>query len=362
MPWFTPTLKDVRILTRDYVLTQLGAKAMIPNSALRIMSDAMAGLSHLVLLYIDWLAKQLLPDTAETEWLDRHGQIWLVNTDGSLGRKSATYASGDALFSGLNGTIIPVGTLLMSASGLEYQTTAVGTIGTDGGIAPLTCLTAGSDGNLPDGESLNMPSQTILPGVDTIVTYGILTGGTDTETDEQLRERILRRIQQPPQGGAAYDYEAWALAVSGVTRAWCAPLEMGMGTVTVRFMMDDLRADNKGFPLVQDIEAVQAYVDYRRPVAVKDCFVAAPLPQPIDFDLIALDPDTPDVRAQIELSVNDMLYEFGAPGQTIYAAWKYNAVMSAPGVRSFNMRNTTDDVMATPGHLATLGDIYYAPA
>ena len=49
-------------------------------------------LCHLTLQYIDWLSLQLLPDTAETEWLDRHGQIWLVNADGTTGRKMASAA------------------------------------------------------------------------------------------------------------------------------------------------------------------------------------------------------------------------------------------------------------------------------
>ena len=87
-----------------------------------------------------------------------------------------------------------------------------------------------------------------------------LTGGTDTETDEQLRARILHRIQNPPMGGAAADYVAWALAVPGVTRAWAAP-EQGVGTITVRFLMDDLRADNDGWPEPDDIQAVADYID-----------------------------------------------------------------------------------------------------
>ena len=90
MPWVTPTLKATRRLVRDYVLSQLGAKAMIPNSVLRIISDAMAGLGNMAYLYLDWLAKQLMPDTAEREWLDRFGIIWLTNSDGSKGRKAAT--------------------------------------------------------------------------------------------------------------------------------------------------------------------------------------------------------------------------------------------------------------------------------
>src|SRR4249920_792404 len=95
MPWTTPTLRNVRVLVRDSVRAHLpGADANVPNSLLRVMADAMAALCHLVLQYIDWLSKQLLPDTAETEFLDRHGQIWLVNSDGTKGRKQATLAFG----------------------------------------------------------------------------------------------------------------------------------------------------------------------------------------------------------------------------------------------------------------------------
>ena len=79
MPWSTPTLRDVRSTIRDAITGRLpGADANVPNSVLRVLSDAMGALCHLTLQYIDWLALQLLPDTAETEWLDRHGQIWLV--------------------------------------------------------------------------------------------------------------------------------------------------------------------------------------------------------------------------------------------------------------------------------------------
>ena len=66
MPWATPTLRDVRSLVRDSVNAYLpGADASIPNSVLRVMSDVMGALCHLTLQYIDWLALQLLPDTAE---------------------------------------------------------------------------------------------------------------------------------------------------------------------------------------------------------------------------------------------------------------------------------------------------------
>ena len=90
MPWTTPSLDDVRKQNRDYITARLHSAAMVPNSVLRVLSDGNAGLAFLVLLYIDWLALQLLPDTAETEWLDRHAAIWLP----AAGRKPATFASG----------------------------------------------------------------------------------------------------------------------------------------------------------------------------------------------------------------------------------------------------------------------------
>src|SRR6516164_10581286 len=104
MPWSTPILRDVRALVRDAVNASLpGADANVPNSVLRVLSDNQGALCHLTLQYIDWLSLQLLPDTAETVWLDRHGQIWLVNADGSLGRKQPLPASGTVGFSGTPG-------------------------------------------------------------------------------------------------------------------------------------------------------------------------------------------------------------------------------------------------------------------
>jgi uncharacterized phage protein gp47/JayE len=125
-------------------------------------------------------------------------------------------------------------------------------------------------------------------------------------------------------------------------------------------MMDDLRADNDGFPLPEDVEAVSAYINMKRPVTVKECWVVSPLKFPIDFDIANLVPDTPSIRGAIEQSIRDMLYAYAKPGQTIFAAWKSAAIMNAPGVISFNLVNYDDDVMPNIGSMATLGDIFYS--
>src|SRR5262245_45781836 len=124
MPWSTPTLREVRSLVRDAVRASLpGADASVPNSVLRVLSDNQGALCHLTLQYVDWLSLQLLPDTAEGEWLDRHGEIWLVNADGSTGRKLATLAHGSIDVSAtVAGIVIPTGSQLQGSSGISYET------------------------------------------------------------------------------------------------------------------------------------------------------------------------------------------------------------------------------------------------
>jgi uncharacterized phage protein gp47/JayE len=185
-----------------------------------------------------------------------------------------------------------------------------------------------------------------------------MDGGTDTETDDQLRGRILKRIQNPPMGGDADDYEQWALAVPGVTRAWCAPLEMGIGTVTIRFMMDQLRASNGGFPLPSDVDTVRAYIDTVRPVAVKDFFVEAPIPYPINLRISYLDLDIASTRAAIEQSLLNEFFIRATPGQFWYRAWSDEGINNAIGVNAYDLV-ASDVPMPAPGYMAVLGDLTY---
>jgi uncharacterized phage protein gp47/JayE len=356
LPWSTPSLSQVRSLVRDSVRGTLpGADASVPNSVLRVLSDSQGALCHLTLQYIDWLANQLIPDTAETEWLDRHGDIWLINSDSSTGRKLATLATGSVSFTGIAGTIVPVGTLLSSAS-IGYETTAEIVIGGGATTAPVRALDPGLAGNRDSGSTLGLVSS--VPGADAFVTVIGISGGVDTENDEHLRARILQRIRQPPMGGAQEDYVRWALAVPGVTRAWAGP-EQGPGTITVRFLMDVLRADDDGWPLPADLEAVRVHIDRMRPVTVKDCYVFAPIKQFIDITLTDVVPDYNEVEGAIQASLLEMLLARAAPGVTIYSAWVSYAIMDAAGVQSFKLVTTEDYVMPSLGHMAVLGTILY---
>jgi uncharacterized phage protein gp47/JayE len=369
MPWTTPTLKQVRSLVRDNIRGSLpGADAMVPNSVLRVLSDSQGALCHLTLQYIDWLALQLLPDTAETEWLDRHGDIWLVNADGTTGRKLPTLALGtvQATTTTISTVVMPIYTQLQYSSGTNtstgaiggwtYETTAAVTVGAAPTTIPVRALDPGSGGNRSPGDTLGLTG-TIL-GINSVVTVLGIDGGTDTETDDELRARILLRIQQPPMGGDATDYEQWALAVPGVTRAWPFPQEMGIGTMTLRFMMDDLRAANGGFPMPDDVDDVAAYINTVRPVTVKDMFVESPIPYPVNVHINWLNVDTQGTHDAIVASLQNEFFQKAKPGQTWYRAWTDEGIMNASGVIAYDLTGV-DVAMPSAGYMPVLGDVTY---
>jgi uncharacterized phage protein gp47/JayE len=368
MPWTTPTLKTLRQNARAYIMASLeGADALIPNSVLRVMADINAGLGHLNLQFIAWLARMLLPITAKDIWLDRWATMYLTNADGSKGRKQATYASGTAIAVVISGTgaTVDAGAILTCGNGVNYQAQTQASISGPGSLTlDIIALTAGSIGNLDTGVSLGFVN--VANGVLASVTIQEMTGGTDQETNDQLQYRLLLRLANPPMGGDANDYVQWALSVPGVTRAWASPMEMGIGTMTVRFMCDTLRASNNGFPLQADINAVIAYINTVRPVTVMDMYVCAPVPYPITFTISNLNPNNSTVWAAIITSVQAMLFEQAAPAfslngvaqeaQTIYEVWISDAAYQAAGVISFDI-SASDFVMPNNGSMATLGSI-----
>jgi uncharacterized phage protein gp47/JayE len=320
-----------------------------------------------VLLYLQNVADNLLPDKANLDWLTRWANIFLPE-----GPKPATFSAGSAALTGLASTFIPAGTTYaanVAAGSVQFETTADVILGSVATAAPIRALTAGAEGNLEAGALLSIV--TGIQGADASATVVSLTGGVDAESVEELRVRVLDRIQKPPMGGDADDYVGWALSVPGVTRAWCSPNEMGVGTVTVRFMCDDLRATSNpatnGFPLSQDIAAVKAYLDTVRPVTTKEFYVLAPVPEPINY-AVALSPDSTSLRAATEASVAAMLRAKAAPAyalngvaqpaQTIYSAWVSDAVLNTAGIDHPDL-TMADHAMPTAGSLAVMGTATY---
>lgn len=354
MPWPLISLRERRKQVRDDVAAHLpGADATVPNSSLRVMSEAQSNLAHDNDLHLDWLARMMMPDTAEGEFAERWANIWLPD-----GRKAASFAAGAVTVTGLSGSVVPSGSQLTAPSidalgnplTVVFEVVAGVTLATTSAVVDVAGLTAGSAGNLDEGAQLAFVTPPDgIDGAATVAAPG-LAGGAEAEDDPALIERYIARIQEPPHGGARHDYVAWALEVPIVTRAWAAQ-EMGVGTVTVRVMCETIRAD--GIPLDEDLDVVRAYIDERRPVTVADMFVVAPIPQPATVTIADLATDTPEVRANIRLEVAEMLKRRARPGGIVYASWVREAVSAATGEDHHDVI-VANLVPASNGHLITI--------
>lgn len=342
-----PSLADLKARIKADLLARLRQEEVLRRSDLEVQATVQAAAVNSLYAFVDWVARQILPDTADAEQLDRHGSIWGVQ------RKAASKATGTVIFTTSVGAVIPAGAELTHAAGQSYVTTASATATGATTVVAVAAVDAGAAGNLAVGEALALVSP--ITGVQSTATTGEIASGADVESDDAYRARILARIQQPPHGGADFDYLTWALEVDGVTRAWVLPLHFGIGTVGVTFVMDG-RADI--IPLVADVAEVQAYIDSLRPVTA-DAQVFAPSPVPLDLT-ISISPDTADVRAAIEAEVVDFLRREAEPGGTIRLSRLREAISLAAGEFSHDLTSPTADLTHATGDLAVPGTITWS--
>ncbi|MGA4423264.1 baseplate J/gp47 family protein [Ralstonia nicotianae] len=347
MAFQRPELMDLRDSAYAAIEAIPGADARMRFAVLNALAVMTAGAADGLYGYQEWISKQILPDKAEKEFLDRHASLWLEG-----GRKAAAPASGNVIATGTNGKVVPAGTVFIRSDGVQYASTADATITNNVATVPVRATTAGLATNATLGQSLSL--MTPVSGVQSVATVDAdgLTGGTDIEEDDPLRARLLERLRQPPDGGAASDYVQWALSVSGVTRAWVAPLEQGAGTVVVRFVRD---GDSSMIPDDNEVVAVQAYIDSVRPVTAQ-AIVVAPVEMPVVYQ-IQLTPNTAAARTAVEAELRDLHLREAIPGGTLLLSRINEAISIAAGEIDHVLAAPTANVAAPVGQLATFGGI-----
>ena len=353
MPFARPTLGDLRTRIANDLMNKLpGADTRLRVNNLRAFSEVEAGSAHLLYGRLEWSFRQLFPDTAESEFLDRWASIWGVQ------RIPAAGATGPAVWTAQPNARLLQGAIVQRADGVRYS--VVESVSEAAGLitVELEAITLGQVGNALAGTQLQLLTTFAGVAVQGVVTDPGLAGGADQQSDALLLQAVLTRIQLPPHGGAAFDYVRWALEVPGVTRAWCYPIELGPGTVTVRFMMDDVRAPT-GIPLPADVAIVAAYIDPRRPVTA-DVTVVAPIAHPVAVAISQLQPDTPEIRDAIFASLTQMLLDEASPGQPIYLSQWSTAIGITAGVERFVMNQPSVQTNPLPGEIVMLASVTYS--
>jgi uncharacterized phage protein gp47/JayE len=352
MPFSRPSLLELRARTLAQLQGNIrGADTALRRAVLPVLGDVVAGLSQMELGYLDWIVGQLLPDTAQGEYLYRWGRLKGLVPNG------ASFAAGNVVVTGTPGLVLPAGTVAGRSDGAQFASTAAIIIGAAGTVSmPIEAVTAGSAGNTAPGGSLTLA--TAIIGVTPSVTVDAngLTGGQDAESFDSYRARLLNLLRQPPQGGNRNDFEQWALKVPGVTRAWAYPKNRGLGTCDLTFVMDG-RVDI--IPTAFDLAVVQAALDAQRP-CFGDCVVFAPTAYPVNLTIHGLTPSTPTLRAAIAASQADLLTATAIPGGMVPFYLIDLAVAAIPGITYYHLAAPVDDVVVPMGAIAVPGTIAWS--
>lgn len=372
MTFQRPTLPELasRCLT-DIQARLPGSDALLRRSNFNILSRLMAGVAHGLYGYLDYLAKQMIYDTAEGWFLERWASIWkITRLPGSFFVGSATCTNSNVV----DHVLIPAGTELQRSDGVLYLTNSDVVI--PPGSSSTVLVTAGAVGAASNtATAVNLTLTNPIAYISSVVLTGVVSSGADIELDDSLRSRLLSRIQTPPHGGARFDYEAWAMSVPGVTRAWVTsnytiPNEsMAAGAVKVRFVRDN---DATGIiPDAAEVAAVQSALDAVRPVTVA-LTVAAPTAVPLNFSINPT-PDTAAVRATIKAELKDLIAREAIPINTtaaagsnptttdpIYLSHIRAAISAAAGETNYTMTAPAADITNSIGSMTTLGQFYYA--
>ena len=346
MPFTRPTLSTLLERARGDIDARMpGADSRLRRSALDVLARTHAGATHGLYGYLDSIALNSLPDTA-TDTLGRWAAILGVTP------KAATAATGTVTATGVNGSVIPTGTELQRADGIEYVTTAEAVIAGGVAVVSIEAVAAGTSGLALTGSKVSLISPIAGVAVEMTVTAPGLVGGADAESEDALRERVLDRLRRPPHGGNAQDYVRWAKEVPGVTRAWVYPLMNGLGTVGLTFVLggrEDL------IPGAGDVTGMEAWIEARRPVtAAVDVF--APTPVALNLSITLL-PDTAAIRASVEAELKDLLARDAVPGGTLLISRIREAISIAAGEADHVLTSPTANIDHDAGELAVLGTI-----
>lgn len=179
-----------------------------PNQDIEYILKALAGAVYSQKLRIDYLTDQVLPSTADEKYLLIHGRNKRVPR--SFGSK----ARGIAL--SFEGGELKPETRLISSTGNEYK---VLQRYADKISYAVESLDVGADKNLKFEDLLQVVNPNSLIR-ELVVTINGITGGSDPETLEEYRERVVDAWRNPGEYGSTDNYYQWLRSRQELSKAF----------------------------------------------------------------------------------------------------------------------------------------------
>ncbi len=303
---------------------------------------------------------------ATGQWLDLKAQeVGLTRLEAKKTKGVVTVTRQDTS----SPLLIPAGTVVKTEPGpdgesLRYFVTSdvVLPAGQAQGNLPVEAEFPGEKYNV--GEGYITVLETYIPGVDELTNGAnwITEEGTDTESDEELRQRYFLRWNELAMGGTDASYISWAKSVAGVVDvAVNSQFPRGQGTVDV------IITGPEGAPSQELIQQVQDYIDQRRP-NVANVLVKGPTTRTVDVAaIIYLPNDKGDEVAARAAGEQAIQAYFGIGqvagidprciGDSFYLSRLTALLMAVPDVVNVTISSPANNVIVQPDELTVLGTL-----
>ncbi len=225
----------------------------------------------------------------------------------------------------------------------------------------------GSDLNLDGGETVSITSP--ISGVDDelYVKFPSFSGGTDIESDDDLRERGLVRYRKPSGAFTVGDIEQAVKTDVDNTRVWVQDITPNIGQVTVYFVRDNDGTGTSILPSSTYIAEAVTNIEAIAPAifdSTNDLFVNAPTPITINFTFTSITPSTTEMQTAIEDSLKAFFEDTVDLGENITEI-EYNSAIintideTGTKLTSFTLSSPSGDVSISDGELGILGSITF---
>ncbi len=330
--------------------TQLAGYVPDDASDIGIRMKVLAGEIYSASCAQDWLCRQTFVPYATGKQLEYHA------AERGLSRKPAAAASGVLTFSRKTAlwydVKIPAGTLCATSGdgAVQYETTAdaVLQLGKTSVDVPAQAQTAGNGGNTEAGTvcvMLTVPSE-----IESVTNAQAFTGGSDAESDEDLRARLLACWQEPANSANAAWYRKTAESCEGVHSAQVVPCADGAGTVTV-----SLGGEGKAAPDTA-VQTLQAIFNEKRELGTAVTVKAAQtIPVDVSFSVSAAKGENPmAARIHSQIAVKDYFCALGVGDPVVISA--LTAAVFATGFVSDCVFKSAGETVGA-GQLAVPGKI-----
>ena len=262
-------------------------------------------------------------------------------------------------------TVIDENTFTYEVSG-SPTTPATGTIlgAIDSARILIESVEYGQALNLDSGAVLSLVSA--ITNVDTAAYSQVegIVGGTDIETDDELRVRVLESRANPVANFNEFAIIKEAKKISGVTDVFVKNITPNVGDVTVYFFRNN---DINPIPSASEITSVKNQILTILPATSdsSDVYVLAPALVDTAFTFSAISPDTPTMRTAITNNLT-AYFEDRAEFETDVTEDQYRSAIietqdtnTGEYLDSFTLTTPSADITISTGEIARVGAVTF---